>query len=178
MGFLTGAYLKMQSARMRLTLQNELTRIVSQMNRVTKQIGQVERMMTAQQRNCNMGIQRQMQAAMQGAGFDPRMMMNESIWVNPQSKEAQMQMQQMQAYSTMMQNVQYMGAQAQSTWADYFDMMRESELEPLKDLEIALSQRKANIESRLKLIEGQEQAAQQMEKSSQKDFVPEYTGQG
>ena len=63
MGFLTGAYLKMQSARMRLTLQNELTRIVSQMNRVTKQIGQVERMMTAQQRNCNMAIQAQMQSA-------------------------------------------------------------------------------------------------------------------
>lgn len=178
MGFLTGAYLKMQSARMRLTLQNELTRIVSQMDRVTKQIGQVERMMTAQQRNCNMAIQRQMQIAMQGSGFDPRMIMNGSIFVNPQSKEAQQQMQLMQNYSTAMQSIQYMGAQAQSTWADYFDMMRQSELEPLKDLEIALSQRKANIESRLKLIEGQEDTAKQMEKSSQKDFVPEYTGQG
>ena len=57
-------------------------------------------------------------------------------------------------------------------------MMRETQLEPLKDMEIALGQRKANIESRLKLIEGQEEAAKQMEKSSQKDFVPEYTGQG
>ena len=104
--------------------------------------------------------------------------MNSSVWVNPTSPEAQKQMEQMYAYSTAMQSIQYMGAQAQSTWADYFDMMRESQLEPLKDMEIALQQRKANIESRLKLIEGQEQAAQQMEKSSQKDFVPEYTGQG
>ena len=176
MGFLTGAYLKMQSARMRLTLQNELTRIVSQMNRVTKQIGQVERMMTAQQRNCNMGIQRQMQVAMQGTGFNPEMM--ESIFNNPQSKASQEQMLMMQAHSSAMQQIQYMGAQAQSTWADYFDMMREAQLEPLKDLEIALKQRKANIESRLELIKGQEQFGQQMEKSSQKDFVPEYTGQG
>ena len=171
MGFLTGAYLKMHSTRMRLQLQNELTRIVSQMNRVTKQIGQVERMMTAQQRNCNMAIQAQMQTAAMGAA-------NRAGIFTPNSPEAQKQMAAMQQYSGVQQQIQYMGAQAQSTWADYFDMMREAQLEPLKDLEIELGQRKANIESRLKLIEGQEDAAKQMEKSSSKDFVPEYTGQG
>lgn len=180
MGFLTGAYLKMQSARARLQLQNELTRIVSQMQRVTKQIGQVERMMTSQQRNCNMAIQAQMQVASQqaaqGAGLNFNNMDN-SIFVNSDSPEAKAKMAAMQKYSAVQQQIQYMGAQAQSVWADHFDMMREANLEPLKDLEIALGQRKANIESQLKLIEGQEDAAKQMEKSSQKDFVPEYTGQ-
>ena len=179
MGFLTGAYLKMHSTRMRLQLQNELTRIVSQMNRVTKQIGQVERMMTAQQRNCNMAIQAQMQtAAMRAANRAGINFNNMNSIFTTNSPEAQKQMAAMQQYSGVQQQIQYMGAQAQSTWADYFDMMREAQLEPLKDLEIELGQRKANIESRLKLIEGQEDAAKQMEKSSSKDFVPEYTGQG
>ena len=184
MGFLTGAYLKMQSARMRLQLQNELTRIVSQMNRVTKQIGQVERQMTMQQRNCNMGIQNQMQVAAQNAmagasayaGVDLSKM--GSIFTDPNSEAYKKQSVAMQQYSNAQQQIQWQGVQAQSMWADYFDMMRETQLEPLKDMETALAQQKANIESRLKLIEGQEQAASQMEKSSQKDFVPEYTGQG
>ena len=59
MGFLTGAYLKMQTARMRLQLQNELTQITMQMNRVTKQVGQMERMMSSQQRQMNMVLQNQ-----------------------------------------------------------------------------------------------------------------------
>lgn len=59
MGFLTGAYLKMQTARMRLQLQHELTSIMSQMNRVTKQVGQMERMMSSQQRQMNMAMQNQ-----------------------------------------------------------------------------------------------------------------------
>ena len=181
MGFLTGAYLKMQSARMRLQLQNELTRIVSQMKRVTKQIGQVERMMTAQQRNTNMAIQAQMQSAAGAAAnrFGINFSNMGSIFPTDQTTAAaQAQMQNMQLYSGVQQQIQWQGAQAQSVWADYFDMMRETQLEPLKDMEIALGQRKANIESRLKLIEGQEEAAKQMEKSRQKDFVPEYTGQG
>ena len=84
----------------------------------------------------------------------------------------------MQAYQNTQQQMQMQFAQAQSIWADQFEMMREAQLQPLKDLEESLAVRKANIESRIKLIEGQEQAAQQMEKSSQKDFVPDYTGQG
>ena len=180
MGFLTGAYLKMQSARMRLQLQNELTRIVSQMNRVTKQIGQVERMMTSQQRNANAMIQAQMQQSIFGAAKDLGINYNNPTdTLNQGLSGADPNMYvKMQQLAGIQQNVQMQGAQAQSVWADYFDMMRESQLEPLKDLEIALGQEKANIESRLKLIEGQEEAAKQMEKSSQKDFVPEYTGQG
>ena len=54
----------------------------------------------------------------------------------------------------------------------------EAQLEPLKNEEEALTLEKNAIESQIKLIEGQEQASAQMEKSSQKDFVPEYTGGG
>lgn len=182
MGFLTGAYLKMQSARMRLQLQNELTRITMQMNRVTKQVGQMERMMSSQQRQMNMAMQNQYRFGMtnlaneQGFNF----LNGASLWdaAKLSEEEKAERVMKMQAYQNTQQYMQMQFSQAQSIWADQFEMMREAQLQPLKDLEESLAVRKANIESRLKLIEGQEQAAQQMEKSSQKDFVPDYTGQG
>ena len=172
MGFLTGAYLKMQTSRMRLQLQHELTSIMSQMNRVTKQIGQAEKMLVAQQRNGDLMLRQQMMQSVFGAagyaGFDPS---------NPSSL-AGMDAKTLQGFSTLQQEANYRYANAQSVWAKYFDMVKEAQLEPLKSLEENLAVRKANIESRLKLIEGQEKAAEEMEKSSQQDFVPQYTGQG
>ena len=183
MGFLTGAYLKMQTARMRLQLQNELTQITMQMNRVTKQVGQMERMMSSQQRQMNMALQNQYRYGMtnlaneQGFNF----LNGVNIWdaaAKLSDEEKAERLQKMQGYQYTQQQMQMYFSQAQSIWADQFEMMREAQLQPLKDLEESLGVRKANIESRLKLIEGQEQAAQQMEKSSPKDFVPDYTGQG
>lgn len=182
MGFLTGAYLKMQSARMRLQLQNELTQITMQMNRVTKQVGQMERMMSSQQRQMNMAMQNQYRFGMtnlaneQGLNF----LNGVNVWdaAKLSEEEKAERLMKMQSYQNTQQQMQMQFSQAQSIWADQFEMMREAQLQPLKDLEESLAVRKANIESRLKLIEGQEQAAQQMEKSSQKDFVPDYTGQG
>lgn len=168
---------------MRLQLQNELTSIVSQMNRVTKQVGQMERMMSSQQRQMNMAMQNQYRFGMmdlankQGLNFWNGV----NVWdaaAGLSDAEKASRLEKMQAYQNTQQYMQMQFSQAQSIWADQFEMMREAQLQPLKDLEESLAVRKANIESRLKLIEGQEQAAQQMEKSSQKDFVPDYTGQG
>lgn len=172
MGFLTGAYLKMASARMRLQLQNELTSITMQMQRVTKQMGQMEKMLNSQQRSAEVAMRTQMQQGIftmaREAGLD--LSNPGSLYkANPSN---------MNLFSAAQQQMQHQYAQAQSIWADHFENAREAQLEPLKNLEVSLSIRKANIESRLKLIEGQEEASKQMEKSSQKDFVPEYTGQG
>lgn len=170
MGFLTGAYLKMTTARMRIQLQHELTSIMSQMNRVTKQIGQAEKMLTAQQRNGDMMLRQQTMQSVFGAagyaGFDPS---------NPNSLSG-MDARTLQGFSTLQQEANYRYANAQSVWANYFEMVKEAQLEPLKALEENLAVRKANIESRLNLLKGQEEAAQNMEKSSQQDFVPQYTG--
>ena len=175
MGFLTGAYLKMQTARMRLQLQNELTSITMQMNRVTKQVGQLERQMSNQQRNMNMALQNQYRyglnnlASRHGLNF----LGGDNIFDTQDPNRVA----QMQAYQQTSQMMQMQFSQAQSIFSEQFELLREANLQPLKDLEESLSIRKTNIESRLRLIEGQEQAAQQMEKASQKDFVPEYTGQ-
>ena len=105
---------------------------------------------------------------------------NPNIFNNPNATEAEKQNmdQALRSYSIFQQAEMYRTSQAQAMWDDYFEQYREAMLEPLKDEEQALQMEKANIESRLKLTEGQEKAAEEMEKSSQKDFVPQYTGGG
>lgn len=172
MGFLTGTYLKMQSARMRIQLQHQLTSIMSQLNRVTKQMGQMEKMLASQQRNADLALRQQAQR---------------SIWsplsergINPNDPSTLMNMDSatMQAFNYTQQQMQYRYAQAQSVWADYFENYKEAQMEPLKSMEESLTIKKTNIESRLRLIEEQEKAAESMTKSSAQDFTPQYSGQG
>lgn len=170
MGFLTGAFLKMYTTRMRIQLQHQLTRVTMRQNRITKQIGDMEKKLTQMKQAFNSGIgastqmqiARDMNSIFQGVNKnDTNAMTNANI--------------QFQQASAMRQ----MDAQLQKTQVEqYFDMMSEQQLEPLKNMEEQLAMEKANLESRIKLIEGQEQASREMEKSSQKDFVPEYTGGG
>lgn len=174
MGFLTGTYLKMQTARMRIQLQHQLTSVMSQLNRVTKQMGQMEKMLTSQQRSADLALRQQTQASIWGTlqqkypGVDP----NNPATLTGLDSAA------MQAFSTVQQQAQYRYAQAQSVWADYFENYKEAQMEPLKSLEESLTIRKTNIESRIALIEQQEKAAESMTKSSQQDFTPQYSGQG
>lgn len=172
MGFLTGTYLKMQSARMRIQLQHQLTSVMSQLNRVTKQMGQMEKMLASQQRNADLALRQQAQR---------------SIWsplsergINPNDPSTLMNMDSatMQAFNYTQQQMQYRYAQAQSVWADYFENYKEAQMEPLKSMEESLTIKKTNIESRLRLIEEQEKAAESMTKASAQDFTPQYSGQG
>ncbi len=183
MGFLTGAYLKMSSAKTRLNLQNQLTRITMRMQRITRDMGRMERQLNMMQRNCKMTLQGQLQQALAGGQSQFQIYMdpsNPNIFNNPNATEAEKQNmdQALRSYSIFQQAEMYRTSQAQAMWDDYFEQYREAMLEPLKDEEQALQMEKANIESRLKLTEGQEKAAEEMEKSSQKDFVPQYTGGG
>ncbi len=171
MGFLTGTYLKMQSARMRIQLQHQLTSIMSQLNRVTKQMGQMEKMLASQQRNADLALRQQTQMSI-WAGLEGKVNPNDpSSLANMDSATAQ-------ALSYTQQQAQYRYAQAQSVWADYFENYKEAQMEPLKSMEESLTIRKTNIESRLRLIEEQEKAAESMTKSSAQDFTPQYSGQG
>lgn len=179
MGFLTGAYLKMMNARMRLQLQNQLTTISMQMQRVTKEMGQMERMLNRQQQMGNAAMKSQMQASI--FSYQNQMQAKFQGQQSGDATDAKMYAEQqmaMQALSNFQMMQQTQVAQQQSIFENNFEMLREAQLEPLKNLESNLAIEKANIESRIKLIEGQEKAAEDMEKSSQKDFVPQYTGGG
>ena len=170
MGFLTGAFLKMYTTRMRIQLQHQLTRVTMRQNRITKQIGDMEKKLTQWKQACNSGIgaSTQMEIAKKMTSIFQGVDKNDTNAMT----NANIQYQQVAAMAQM-------NAQLQKTQIEQnFDMMSEQQLEPLKNMEEQLAMEKANLESRIKLIEGQEQAAREMEKSSQKDFVPEYTGGG
>lgn len=170
MGFLTGAFLKMYTTRMRIQLQHQLTRVTMRQNRITKQIGDMEKKLTQWKQAVNSGIgaSAQMQISQDMNSIFQKYDRNDPT----QMTQANMEFQQVSA-------MRQMDAQLQKTQIEQrFDMMSEQQLEPLKNMEEQLAMEKANLESRIKLIEGQEQAAREMEKSSQKDFVPEYTGGG
>lgn len=170
MGFLTGAFLKMYTTRMRIQLQHQLTTVTMRQNRITKQIGDMEKKITQMKQAATMGVSSSMQMSnaqaasifqQAAAGADTNAMTTANV--NYQNTLA------MNAMNAQM---------AKSTIEQQFEQMSEAQLEPLRNMEEQLAMEKANLESRIKLIEGQEDASKKMEQASQKDFVPEYTGGG
>lgn len=181
MGFLTGSYLKIMSAKMRLQLQSQLTSIQMQMQRATKQIGIMEKRLNSEQRNSELAMRSQMQSSIWGQnGYASRLAKETGVSINSQDPGSLFRADPsiMQGFSVFQQEQQMRLAQAQSVWGDYFEDYREAQLEPLKNLETNLATQKANIEARLELNKGTEESADKMQKSSQKDFVPDYTGGG
>lgn len=175
MGFLTGAFLKMYTTRMRLQLQHQLTSVTLRQNRITKQIGDMEKKITQMKQAATMGVSASTQ--LRNANAYNSIFSNVSKdasgeYNSTQLTQANMEYQQQMANSAMMAQL------SKNQIEQQYEQMSEAQLEPLKNMEEQLAMEKANLESRIKLIEGQEEASRQMEKSSQKDFVPEYTGGG
>lgn len=176
MGFLSGAYGKLMAGKLVRQIQYQLTGVQSQLRRVTKEVGDMEKMFTAQERNLKAQMQSQMNSSvfdlMQGSGFGAFDQSNMLGVVNGMSQE------QFSKYSMYNQMIQQQYAMAQSAWQDMFEMQRESMLQPLKDLEDDLQTQKDNLESRLKLAEQDYEAKKKEEQAGAKSFTPEYTSQG
>ncbi|CDE88333.1 unknown [Clostridium sp. CAG:729] len=81
-------------------------------------------------------------------------------------------------YSMIQQQVQQQYSMAQSMWQNMFEMEREAQLQPLKDLEDSLQTEKDNLESRLKIAQAEYDAKKEEEKAGVKGLTPDYTGQG
>mgnify|MGYP000469503027 CR=1 len=81
-------------------------------------------------------------------------------------------------YAIVQQQVQQQYSMAQSMWQNMFEMEREAQLQPLKDLEDSLQTEKDNLESRLKIAQAEYDAKKEEEKAGVKGLTPDYTGQG
>lgn len=175
MGFLSGAYGKLMAGKLVRQIQYQLTGVQSQLRRVTKEVGNMEKMFTAQERNMKAQMQSQMNASvfdlMQGSGFGAFDQTNMAGVTSGMTQE------QFSQYSMYNQMVQQQYSMAQSAWQDMFEMQRESVLQPLKDLEDDLQTQKDNLESRLKLAEQDYEAKKKEEQAGAKSFTPEYTSQ-
>lgn len=172
MGFLSGAYGKLMAGKMVRSLQYEMTMVQSQLRRITKQVGDMEKLFSAQERN----IKTQMQAQMQNGIFA----YGQQLGINPQDPSSMSKLD--QSYITLYNNYQQQQQQqfmmAQSAWQNTFEMMREAMLQPLKDTEDQLQTQKDNLESRLKIAQAEYDAKKEEEKAGAKNLAPDYTGQG
>lgn len=174
MGFLSGAYGKLMAGKLVRDLQYQMTSVQSRLRRVTKEIGEAEKMFQSQERNMKSAMMGQMNyatmAAMNEYGFqfDPN---------NPLAALRNMNSQDYTQFAAIQQHVQQQYSMAQSMWQNMFEMQRESMLQPLKDLEDSLQTEKDNLESRLKIAQAEYDAKKEEEKAGVKGLTPDYTGQ-
>lgn len=176
MGFLSGAYGKLMAGKLVRDLQYQMTSVQSRLRRVTREIGDMEKNMQTQERNLKAQMQNQMRASIFSAmeqagvsGFDQTNMLGV---VGGMTSE------QYSMYAIVQQQVQQQYSMAQSMWQNMFEMEREAQLQPLKDLEDSLQTEKDNLESRLKIAQAEYDAKKEEEKAGVKGLTPDYTGQG
>lgn len=167
MGFLSGAYGKLMAGKLVRDLQYQMTSVQSRLRRVTREIGDMKKNMQAQERNMNAQFQNQSIWAMQG--LTSGVTRDESGNIDQTSY---------QNYITAQQEAQSQIAMAKSMWQNMFEMQREAQLQPLKDLEDSLQTEKDNLESRLKIAQAEYDAKKEEEKAGVKGLTPDYTGQG
>lgn len=160
MGFLSGAYGKLMAGRLVRQLQWQLTSVQSRLNRVTKQVGDMEESLQRQERYSNMynnNVFNQVRSGMMaGVNQNDANSYNTYFW-SSQSLQQQMLYQ-------------------QEMMTEQFDMMRDAQLEPLKAVQEQLETQKDNLESRLELAKGQYDAKKKEEQDGAKNMVPDYTG--
>ena len=175
MGFLSGAYGKLMAGKLVRELQYQMTSVQSRLRRTTRQIGDMEKMFSAQERNLKATMQGQMQNSV--FGIMPMELLSQYGGQNGVQGQTD-QYSQFQAYMQNQQAVQQRFMIAQNLWQDIFEMRREAQLQPLKDLEDSLQTEKDNLESRLKIAQAEYDAKKEEEKSGVKGMTPDYTGQG
>lgn len=175
MGFLNGAYGKLMAGKLVRDLQYQMTGIQSQLRRVTRQVGDMEKMFTQQERNMKAQMQSQMMSAM-GSAFGMPMGMNAGQ-MNPMMAFQMFANQDTNKYAQISQIIQQQFATANTMWQNMFEMQREAMLQPLKDLEDDLQTQKDNLESRLKIAQAEYDAKKEEEKAGVKSLTPDYTGQ-
>lgn len=118
--------------------------------------------MQAQERNMNAQFQNQSIWAMQG--LTSGVTRDESGNIDQTSY---------QNYITAQQEAQSQIAMAKSMWQNMFEMQREAQLQPLKDLEDSLQTEKDNLESRLKIAQAEYDAKKEEEKAGVKGLTPD-----
>ena len=192
MGFLLGAYGKLMAGNRLRSAQARLMSITRQIQKAARQAANVEKMINNYSRN--MQYQMQMYTNAMGYGVDYQLSMGtqklrDSIFdgiTDPNSdeyKSANIKFTNdytaLQMWASQQKQAQSMqAAQFKNYMEEMIDNMKETQLQPLKDLEEDLEQEKAQLETEIKMAEGQKEACEKMEDSGVKAIVPRYTGQG
>lgn len=172
MGFLSGAYGKIMAGKYLRTLQHKETMVQARLRRATKDVANMEKYLTRMEKQVNANMQYQysqtMIPLMQGMG-------------NPLMGTGAISSQQSDAWMFYTQQQQYMQqrmSMAQNLWSEQFEMIRESNLQPLKDEEDSIQTELDSLKSQIQLAQAEYDAKKEEEKAGAKNIAPDYTGQG
>lgn len=193
MGFLLGAFGKLAAGRRVRSLQARMMRIQSRARRVTRDVAEMSKRIDRQEKmmlnslsmtsmsSMNMAKSSLMSSIFgSGAGADLMTKINGGQTLNQDENNQYSTLmsqfnQQVSNMSTMNEmSVSFQKQQIQ----DYFEQLRECQLEPLKDEEESLQTEKDSLESQIQIAQADYEACKKMEQADAKNLAPSYTGGG
>jgi hypothetical protein len=198
MGFLSGAYGKLMAGKLVRDIQHQMTSVQSRLRRVTREVGLKEKMYQSQERNMKNMLQYQMYGMQMGlvrsacdSGQYSQEQCQQLLALAQGSLGAVMggglDMNSFKIgsfntgittlFSGIQQQAQMQFVNSQNYYQNIIEMQKEADLQALKDLEDDLQTEKDNLESRLKIAEGEYEAKKEEEKQGAQNLKPDYTGQ-
>lgn len=192
MGFLLGAFGKLAAGRRVRALQAQMMRIQARARRATRDVADMTKLIDRQEKTMLNNLSVSSNYANQYAAYGLQAsIFNSDKYKDVMSKinsgstneltenerllysQAQSELSQQSANMKMMceQNVAMQKQQIQ----DYFEMLRETQLEPLKDEEEMLQTEKDSLESQIQVAQADYEACKKMEQSDAKNLAPSYT---
>lgn len=190
MGFLLGAFGKLAAGSRYRSLQARMMRIQSRLRCATRQAADMEKMIARQEKTAlnslsmqaNMYSNSSKQALMSSIFGNASELMSkvqgqgiQSLTQDETSQYQNMMSQFNQASSTVASNIEMMSASNKQQIQDYFEQLREMQLEPLKQEEDMLQMEKDSLESQIQIAKMDYEACQKMEQSDAKMLAPNYT---
>lgn len=190
MGFLLGAFGKLAAGRRVRALQAQMMRIQSRARRATRDVADMQKMIDRQEK---MALNSLSLSSMSAMNMAKQMAMGSifgsatgSAIMDKINGGQQLTQDENNQYSTLMsqfnQQVSNMSSMNEMNVSmqkqqiqDYFEMLRETQLEPLKDEEELLQTEKDSLESQIQIAQADYDACKKMEQSDAKNLAPSYT---
>lgn len=182
MGFLLGAFGKQTSGSYMRSLQARLMKINSRARRAARDVKRMEDMINRQQKFMINSLQTQAQAAdvLATQNLQAQMMSNWNNGTQVTSDNSAQYNKDYSDFSQALSNVKATNAvmlsQQKQQIEDYFEAMKENQLEPLRDLEEELQSEKDSLESQIQIAKQDYDACKEMEKDGAKQMKPDFTG--
>lgn len=177
MGFLLGAFGKLAAGRRMRQIQSKMMRVQSRLRRATRQASDMEKMLQRQEKTMLNSISLTASAGLLQAKGN--LMASIFGTTNPQqiaSSDSNLLAQFNQQSADMASKNEMAVSIQKQQIEDYFEYLRESMLEPLKDEEESLQTEKDSLESQLQIAQADYEACKKMEQSDAKNLAPNYTG--
>ncbi len=193
MGFLLGAFGKLAAGQRMRNIQSRMMRVQARLRRASRDVSDMEKMIDRQEKAALNSLTAQSNAAMNlaksglmssifGAG-------NASAIMTKVQNGSQLSTEESNSYSALMsqynQQVSNMSATCETSAAmqkqqiqDYFEQVREMQLNPLKDEEDLLQSEQDSLKTQLETASADYKACQDMEKNDAKLLAPSYTAGG